>query len=121
MLGRLHKIHSIVRNFRYPECSAKAIVYKPLIITPKYLRLGDGVNIFSNGVIQGIAQYAGVKYSPKIVSGKGTSIRQNTHITCASFVSIGTYCAITHNVTITDIDHSYEYEPYNYPPRSITN
>lgn len=26
-------------------------------------------------------------------------------------IKIGKYCAITHNVTITNIDHTYEYNP----------
>lgn len=107
---------SIIRNIRYKECSRTAIIYKPLRITPKYLELGNSVFIYANCVIEGINNYFGTKYEPKIKIGKGTSIRQNAHITCASKILIGENCAITHNVTITDIDHTYEYPPNDRPP-----
>lgn len=110
------KIQSVLRHWRYPKCSSKALIYKPLLITPEFMILGKGVSIFANALIQGISKYAGDIYEPCIRIGEGTSIRQNAHITCASSITIGTYCAITHNVTITDIDHSFEYSPFNYPP-----
>ena len=106
----------IIRHIKYPSIEPSAIIRKPLLFTSRYITIGKNVFIYNNARIEGVSNYAGVKYNPQIVIGKGTSIQQNCHITCANSVKIGEYCAITHNVTITDIDHSYEYPPINYPP-----
>lgn len=110
------RIKAIVIHFIYPYCSSKAIVLCPLKVTYKYLKLDDRVSILNGARIEGVSEYAGIKYNPLIMMGKNTSIQQNCHITCAKSVKIGDWCAITHNVTITDIDHSFKYDPSNYPP-----
>jgi len=105
-----------IRHLKYPAIDASAIIVKPLKFTSRFIALGKNVFIYNNARIEAVCQYAGISYNPQITIGQGTSIQQNNHITCANSVTIGSNCAITHNVTITDIDHPYEYEPSNYPP-----
>ena len=105
------RLSAILRNMKYPECSRTALIFNPIRVTLKYLHLGDKVIIYNNARIECICEYSGIKYSPSIYIGSGTTIQQNSHITCAGELKIGKSCAITHNVTITDIDHSYEYAP----------
>ena len=81
------------------------------------MTLEEGVYIFKNGRIECVTEYAGETFEPELSIGDHTSIQQNVHITCAKKVSIGKWCAITHNVTITDIDHTYEYyHSHSTPP-----
>lgn len=110
------KLKGFVRHLFHPSIDASAIIKKPLKLTPKYITLGENTFILNNARIEGVGYYAGQKYSPRIIIGKGSSIQQNLHLTCANLVEIGENCAITHNVTITDIDHTFEYDPANYPP-----
>lgn len=114
------RIKPILRHRKYPMCHFSAIVYKPLSFNPAGVKLDKNVTIYKNARIGCVFEYANQYFKPTLEIGEGTSIQQNAHITCASSIKIGEYCAITHNVTITDIDHSYEYDPYNYPP-PITN
>lgn len=110
------RLKGILRHSLYPSIDSSAIVIKPLLFTAKHITLGKNTFVFNNARIEGVTYYAGKHFRPQIKIGEGTTIQQNCHITCANLVQIGEYCAITHNVTITDIDHSYEYSPYNYPP-----
>lgn len=115
----INKINGLIRHLKYPNIDASATIIRPVVFTPRFVTFGKRVFILNNARIEGVGCYAGKAYNPQIVVGEGTSIQQNCHITCANSVSIGENCAITHNVTITDIDHSYEYEPSNYPPPLI--
>lgn len=117
----IEKGSGIFRHMIHKSIDASATIRKPLLFTSRYVTLGKDVFIYNGARIQGVSQYAGIKYHPSIIIGKGTTIQQNCHITCANIVKIGEYCAITHNVTITDIDHSYEYSPFNYPPLLTTS
>ena len=86
----------------------KSKVRKPILITPKYISIGDNVNIFSNCRIQGIRKYNNKLFSPEITFDDNTSVQQNLHLTCAKRIYIGKNTAIASNVTITDIHHPYE-------------
>ena len=110
------KVVGYIRHMKHPAIDASAIIEKPLKFTSRFITLGKNVFIYNNARIEAVTQYAGINYNPKITIAEGTSIQQNCHITCADSVCIGSNCAITHNVTITDIDHTYEYSPDNYSP-----
>ncbi len=111
---------AVIRHLKFPSCSATAIVYKPILFTPRNTILEDKVYISKNARIETILKYAGEIFNPELRIGYFTSISQNAHITCAKKILIGSDCAITHNVTITDIDHSFEYSPSNTPPILLT-
>ena len=112
-----HKIIPRLRNHKFPMCHASAIVNRPLKFNPKGVKLEKNVYIFKHGRISCVFEYAGNTYTPSLEIGENTTIQQNVHITCAKSIKIGKSCAITHNVTITDIDHSYEYPvPNSTPP-----
>lgn len=112
-----HRIEPIFRHYKYPDCHPSAIVNSPIKFNPTGVVLGQGVYIFKNARIGCVFEYAGEKFKPLLEIGEGTTIQQNVHITCAGNVRIGKFCALTHNITITDIDHSYEYPiPRSIPP-----
>lgn len=114
-----NKIASKLRHKRYPNCHPSAIVNNPIKFNPSHVTLEEGVYIFKNGRIECVTEYAGETFEPELSIGDHTSIQQNVHITCAKKVSIGKWCAITHNVTITDIDHTYEYYHSHSTPQFL--
>ncbi len=84
------------------------VIKSPIMLTPKYIELGEKVCIEHHARIEGIEYYAGVTYNPTIRICDRVSIQQNLHLTCANFIEIGSNTAIAANVTITDIHHPYE-------------
>ena len=78
------------------------------MITPQYIVLKPRVLIHQHCRIQGISEYGTTKYEPLIVFDEGASSQQNLHLTCAESVYIGKDTALAANVTVTDINHSYE-------------
>lgn len=112
----IHKVQPRVRHYKYPLCDSSAIVNRPLRFSPKGVILGKDVYIYKNARISCIFEYAGESFNPCLEIQEGSTIQQNAHITCAQSIKIGKNCAITHNVTITDIDHTYEYSMPT-PPR----
>jgi acetyltransferase-like isoleucine patch superfamily enzyme len=84
------------------------IICKPLYITKRILTIGKGVYIWSNARIEGVHEYQGEFYKPKIIIDDFCTIQQNLHLTCANSIYIGKNTAIAANVTITDIHHSYD-------------
>lgn len=95
--------------YRYSlvKLGKKVFIGRPLLITGNCLSIGNGVVILPNARIEGVTQYAGVNYSPKIVFDDFCSIQQNLHLTCAESIYIGQNTAIAANVSITDIHHNY--------------
>ncbi len=77
-------------------------------ITKKYVYLGEKVYIGYNARIQGVSRFNNVCFNPKIEFGRGASVQQNGHITCANNIRIGENTAIGAGVTITDIHHPYD-------------
>lgn len=92
---------------RYRMSSAKACICRPLCFTAKYIYWGQKVTIFKNCRIEGVSNYEGITYQPKLRLGERVTIQQNAHITFADSIEIGSNTAIAANVTITDIDHPY--------------
>lgn len=86
----------------------KSKIQKPLMITPKYISIGNNVSVFYNCRIQGISRYNNKLFSPKIIFDDKVSVQQNLHLTCAKKIYIGKNTAIAANVSITDIHHPYE-------------
>lgn len=85
----------------------KLVLFKPLIFSYSSIRWGANVLIMSNARIEGITNYCGVKFHPKIIIHDRVSIQQNIHLTCGELIVIGQNTAIAANVTITDINHPY--------------
>ena len=113
------RIQPWLRHKKYPKCHPSSVIMEPIKFNPAHITIEENVYIFKHGRISCVTEYAGEKFSPNLIIGAHTSIQQNAHITCAGEIYIGKWCAITHNVTITDIDHSYEYPPtYQCPPIS---
>jgi len=84
------------------------VIKKPLQITPQFIELGESVSIGHHARIQGVCEYAGDTFQPRIRIEEGVAIQQNLHLTCANSIVVGKNTAIAANVTITDIHHPYE-------------
>lgn len=110
------KIRILFWSWRYTGISRRSIILAPLKVTPQYLNISDGVIINKGCRIEGISKYEGIRYTPQLILGKNVSIQQNSHITCANKIEIGSNTAIAANVTITDIDHPYN--DINTPPEN---
>lgn len=76
-------------------------------ITCRHVFLGEDVYLGPRCRIQGIENYLGDSFNPKIYLRDGVSVQQDFYLTCASKVDIGENTAIAAFVTITDIDHPY--------------
>ncbi len=96
------------RKHLFKEYHKSVEIKRPILLTPKYIELGNNIFINYHSRIEGISTYAGVIYHPNIRVCDGVSIQQNLHLTCAKSIIIGKNTAIAANVTITDIHHPYE-------------
>ena len=92
----------------FKVCGKRVIIIKPILITKKFISLGNKILIRNFARIEGIDFYQGIFYQPEIIIGNFVSIEQNLHLTCAKKIIIGSNTSIAANVTITDIDHGYE-------------
>jgi acetyltransferase-like isoleucine patch superfamily enzyme len=88
-------------------CGKKNLLLKPLLITYKYLELGNKIFIRDGARIEGVSRYLDETYEPLIRIEDNVSIEQNFHLTCGSKITIGANTAIAANVSITDIHHPY--------------
>jgi acetyltransferase-like isoleucine patch superfamily enzyme len=104
----------ILYYFFFKKCTLKFYIKNPILITPKYISLGDKVQIRDHARIEGVNSYAGDFFTPDIQIGDNVTIEQNLHLTCAKLVKIGSNTSIAANVTITDINHGFE--DINIPP-----
>lgn len=104
--------HFLLTNVLYrPYCirmGRRVIICNPILITPERLKIGSGVFIRHFGRIEAVTNYAGKSFLPVIEIQDGVSIEQNLHLTCAGKITIGKNTAIAANVTISDINHSYD-------------
>lgn len=112
MLNRLKHIYyylwlHFVNRYSMIGCGKGGVVLNPMLVTYKYLKLGNGVFIRDRARIEGVSIYQGTQFKPSIDIGDGVSIEQNIHLTCANSITIGNNTAIAANVTITDINHGY--------------
>lgn len=100
-------IRGMYYAMRYGRSSYRTIVFHQLRITPRYIKLDRGVRLWKNSRIECVCiDNQGVE--PLLQVRQDVNIEQNCHITCGNSIIIGARTAITANVTITDIRHSYE-------------
>ena len=97
-----------LRKPAFIEYHRTDVIKKPLQITPQFIEMGENVSIGYHARIQGVSEYAGVIFQPRIRIEEGVAIQQNLHLTCANSIVIGKNTAIAANVTITDIHHPYD-------------
>lgn len=95
-------------NFFLKKMGKNCIIFKPLVITPDSIIMGDRVSIGSHSRIEGVKQYQSKKFNPSITFNDGVTIQQNIHLTCAESIVIGKNTSIAANVSITDIHHPYD-------------
>lgn len=89
------------------KANGKFIVINPIVFTSGNIVVGKNVFIRNNSRVEGVSEYAKIKFNPVIQIGNNVSIEQNLHLTCANKIVIGNDTAIAANVTITDINHQY--------------
>lgn len=102
-----HLLLFLWRRHSFAEYHYSDLIKKPLILTPRFIKMKEGVRIYHHARIEGVSKYKEASFSPMIVLNKGVSIQQNLHLTCANSIIIGENTAIAANVTITDIHHPY--------------
>jgi acetyltransferase-like isoleucine patch superfamily enzyme len=106
-----YKYHQLITKFWLgfflKENGNANCIIKPILLTPKFMALGNYILIRNGGRVEGVSIYQGVKFNPEIVIGDFVSIEQNIHLTCAGRIEIMKYTAIASCVTITDINHRY--------------
>lgn len=83
------------------------IVCPFLSFNPKGIYLGENVSIFANCWLDGIKEYAGKKYQPRLEIGDGTSVGNHAHIIACDQVRIGKDVIIANGVYISDNLHGY--------------
>lgn len=98
----------IFTRFLFKKCGKKLKLEKSYFLTPESIEIYDNVLICKGARIEGVKNYEGVKFSPKIIIEDNVSIQQNVHLTCANLVHIKKNTAIAANVSITDIIHPFE-------------
>ena len=108
-------IRFLIGVVRYKKFGWSSMVISPILVTPKCIEIGRAVEIYWHARIQGVRNFTGVDYSPRIIIEDGVGIQQNLHLTCANYIRIGKDTSISANVTITDINHPY-YD-INTPPK----
>jgi acetyltransferase-like isoleucine patch superfamily enzyme len=108
-IKRTRKLLYYLFNFRrYKSLHYTAFIESPILITPQHVVFEKYVSIFKHCRIQGITNYNSKTYNPLITFEENVSCQQNLHLTCAEQIRIGKNTAIAANVTITDINHSYD-------------
>jgi acetyltransferase-like isoleucine patch superfamily enzyme len=89
------------------ECGFNVLIIKPILITPKYIKLKNNISFRNNCRIEGVSKYQNITYNPLITISDNVNIEQNLHLTCANKITIGMDTSISANVTITDIIHPF--------------
>lgn len=104
------EVHENVKYRRtFGEFGESSIIRSPMLLSnTKLISIGNRVSILNNARIQLITSYAGRSYSPNLRIDDDVTVQQNLHLTCGENIHIGKKVAISANVTITDIVHSYE-------------
>ena len=97
-----------IYQIAFDKIGLKSLVIRPLFITPEFILIGDRVKIWHDARIEGVDEYAGKIFVPKIIIEDGVEIQQRVHITAANTLTIGSNTSILPDVMITDIDHRYD-------------
>lgn len=95
-------------KYRYGEWHFSDKILSPILTTPQCIYLGMYVFVRNGARIEGVYRYNDKEFKPRIEIGNYVTIEQNLHLTCANNITIGDYTSIAANVTITDINHSYD-------------
>ncbi|MFA6567754.1 MAG: acyltransferase [Victivallales bacterium] len=71
------------------------------------IHVGDNCTVAENGWIQGIREYSGKKFSPRLEIGNGTYIGRNSHIMACLEMKIGRNVVFADGVYVTDNLHGF--------------
>ncbi len=80
----------------------------------QYMTIENGVSVGYFARIENYDSYAGEKYSPNLIIGKGTLIMNNFTCLNAGTIKIGCYCMIASNVFISSENHGMNPENGTY-------
>lgn len=93
----------------FKRLGAGSLIRSPLLITnPKYISIGDHVQVREGLRMEAQTGWLGQAFTPDLIIGDNVSIEQHGTISCANKVVIGRNTVISYDVTITDNDHTYE-------------
>lgn len=105
-------------NKEFKSFQENSIISYPLhLIGGKYISIGKGVGIGSNGTLTAWNKYKGNSFKPEIFIGNYTSIGDEFHITAINRIIIGNNVLMGKKITITDNGHGkINAELLNIPP-----
>lgn len=92
----------------FKNMGLKSVIKNPLLLTPEFISIGNGVYIWNDARIEGVSSYAHKSFDPHIILEDGVTIQQRCHITAADTLTIGKDTLISFDVSIQDTDHEYE-------------
>lgn len=75
------------------------------IFNPQYISLGSGVTAEPGLILEAFDEFAGERFSPRIVLGDRVSLGYHCHIGCINEISIDNDTLIASRVFITDHQH----------------
>ncbi len=85
-------------------CAIKSPI---LLLNTECMSIGDNVVFMDGARLEAVMSRAGQQFTPRVTIGSGSTFEQNFHLACASEIVIGSNVAITQNVGVFDIWHSY--------------
>lgn len=101
------KTNVVYKNI-FQKLGRKTVIRSPLLLTPEYISVGNGVFIWDDARVEGIHQHDKQSFNPLITIEDGVTIQQRCHITAATHLEIGTNTLISFDVMIQDTDHEYQ-------------
>lgn len=107
-------ITRLFHSFRLKSCGRGVMVRRPLFWTPEYIEISSNVLIWPGCRLEGVDEYSGTTFTPRIDIRDGVTLQQNCHITAASHLVIGRDTNVLCGVVITDIDHGFDLLNVNY-------
>ena len=109
ILVSLSRLSSVFRGFIYgfaiENRSAFQIGKSPKLLGAKSISIGKGCRFGDFLWLEGVYNYYGQKFSPRILIGDNVVINDFVHIGAANYISIGKGCLIASKVLITDHSH----------------
>jgi acetyltransferase-like isoleucine patch superfamily enzyme len=80
----------------------------PEIHAPECIEIGEGVRIGRNVRLQGIVEYAGQMFNPRLVLKRGASLQNQCTVICNNYIELGEDVMVASNVFISDHEHLYQ-------------
>lgn len=114
------KVYSRWIKHEFGSCKAHCMFrgFKTLV-GAEYMSIGEHVIVGDNVVFESYAKYGADKFNPHVEIGDGTSIGDDSHITCINCVKIGKNVLIGRKVMISDNAHGVsDFEQMNIHPLS---